>query len=262
MSAFLTELKVDLQSRVPLVLWLVCAGALAAAGPFGSYGLFTFGQRLLIWVPLVAAAVFCVSILRAFVYGVLGLRDFHRGSVLIAALACALICPPVHALAHSAFSGSIVKGPSWAELIMLVGSITLGVCSLRHSLQPAPAALLAQSGEEESASIPEPPTPMPRLVARLEPEMQGELLSMSVRNHYVDVQTTRGTGSLLMRFSDAMSEVAPVEGAQIHRSHWVAWTAVAAAEKEDGKLFLRLHSGTRIPVSRNHRDKLEQRGLI
>lgn len=260
MSAFLTELKVDLKSRVPLVLWLVCAVSLASVGPFGSYGLFSFGQRLLIWVPLTGAAILCMSVLRAFVYGGLGLRDFHRGSLLIAALACALICPPVHALAHSAFSGSVVNGPSWAELIMLVGSITLGVCSLRHSFQPA--ALLAQPVQEDPAPEPEPPTPMPRLVARLEPQVQGDLLSMSVRNHYVDVQTTRGTGSVLMRFSDAISEVSPVDGAQIHRSHWVAWAAVAAVEKEDGKLFLRLHSGSRIPVSRNHRDKLEQRGLI
>ena len=245
---------------MPLVLWLVCAVSLASVGPFGSYGLFSFGQRLLIWVPLTAAAIFGVSVVRAFVFGVLGVHEFPRGSVLVAGLACALICPPVHVLAHSAFNGSVIKEPSWAELIMLVGSITLGVCSLRHSFQPA--TLLPQFVAEDPAPEPEPLTPIPRLVARLEPEVQGDLLSMSVRNHYVDVQTTRGAGSLLMRFSDAMSEVAPVEGAQIHRSHWVAWAAVAAVEKDEGKLFLRLHTGARIPVSRNHRDKLEQRGLI
>lgn len=260
MSAFLTELKVDLQSRVPLVLWLVCAVSLASAGPFGSYEPFSFSQRLLIWVPLTAAAILCVSVVRAFVYGSIGLRDFPRGALLVAALACALICPPVYVVAHFVFSGSIGKEPSLAELIMLVGSITLGACSLRHSFQPAKATLLPEA--EEQAPVPEPLPPMPRLVVRLEPEVQGELLSMSVRNHYVDVQTTRGTGSLLMRFSDAISEVAPVDGAQIHRSHWVAWAAVAAVEKEDGKLFLRLHAGPRIPVSRNHRDKLEQRGLL
>lgn len=257
MSAFFAELKADLRSRVPIVLWLVCALSLAAAGPFGSFGLFSFEQRLLIWFPLTAFAIACVTFLRAFVYGVLHMRDFPRGSVVVAVLACVVICPPMYALAHDSFAASAVKRPSWAELILLVGSITLGVCSLRHSFQSAPVALLVDAEAE-----PEPPPPVPRLVARLEAELQGELLSMSVRNHYVDVQTTRGTGSLLMRFSDAISEIAPVDGAQIHRSHWVAWAAVAAVEKEDGKLFLRLHTGTRIPVSRNHRDKLEQRGLI
>ena len=67
--------------------------------------------------------------------------------------------------------------------------------------------------------------------------------------------------SLLLRFSDAIAEVEE-EGAQVHRSHWVAWAAVEAVERDGIKLFLRLKSGARVPVSKNNREKLEARGLI
>lgn len=74
--------------------------------------------------------------------------------------------------------------------------------------------------------------------------------------------TSAGPSSLLMRFSDAIEETLGVPGAQVHRSHWVAWDAVTGVEREPGKLFLILTDGSRIPVSRAHRDKLEERGLI
>jgi hypothetical protein len=257
MSAFFEELKSDLRSHVPLVLWLVCAMSLAASGPFGSYGIFSFDQRLLIWFPITACAIAAITVVRALVYGTLGLRDFPRGPILISVLACLVICPPVYALSHGLFTASVGKEPGWAELIILVGSITLGLCSVRYSIQVVPPDSPSDLAVPE-VEIEAPP----RLVERLDPELRGKLQSISVRDHYVDVSTTLGVGSVLMRFSDAMSEVMPVDGAQVHRSHWVAWDAVEAVEREGSKLFLCMPSGSRIPVSRNHLEKLEARGLI
>jgi DNA-binding LytR/AlgR family response regulator len=88
------------------------------------------------------------------------------------------------------------------------------------------------------------------------------LVALSVRDHYVEVQTMAGRGTLLMRFGDAVAEVAPVEGAQVHRSHWVAWDRVARVVREDGRLMLEMAEGPPIPVSRNNRDRLVERGLI
>ena len=102
---------------------------------------------------------------------------------------------------------------------------------------------------------------MPRVVARLEPHLHGALLSLTGRDHYVDVRTAAGTGAILMRFSDAMAEVAPVEGAQIHRSHWVAWAAIEGIARDGGKPVV--VTGTeRLPVSRRYRQALVDRGLL
>lgn len=109
---------------------------------------------------------------------------------------------------------------------------------------------------------PDAQAPLPRVVQRLDPDQRGRLISLSVRNHHVDVVTARGQGSVLLRFSDALAETAPEEGTQVHRSHWVAWWAIEAAEPAQGKLWLRLTGGGRLPVSKTHRAKLDERGLV
>jgi len=101
--------------------------------------------------------------------------------------------------------------------------------------------------------------PACRLMLRIDPALRGPLISISVRDHYVDVRTRSGQASLLMRLSDAISETEGVDGAQVHRSHWIAWDAVEGVEREGGNLVLRMAQGARIPVSRLHRAKVEQR---
>ena len=64
-----------------------------------------------------------------------------------------------------------------------------------------------------------------------------------------------------MRLADAIREAEPVEGLQIHRSHWVAIAAVARAVRRDGKLFLELTNGLRLPVSRGAQPAVKAAGL-
>jgi DNA-binding LytR/AlgR family response regulator len=65
-----------------------------------------------------------------------------------------------------------------------------------------------------------------------------------------------------MRFSDALRELAGIEGAQVHRSWWVARDAVQSAAREDGKLVLLLVGGTKAPVSRSFTRVLRDDGWI
>lgn len=64
-----------------------------------------------------------------------------------------------------------------------------------------------------------------------------------------------------MRFADAILEAEGEAGAQIHRSHWVAWWAVKGVERDGGRLFLRMCPELRLPVSKTHVGKLEEGGL-
>jgi DNA-binding LytR/AlgR family response regulator len=82
---------------------------------------------------------------------------------------------------------------------------------------------------------------------------------LSVRDHYVVVQTDRGQSTLLMRFADALGELDGIEGMRVHRSHWVAKTAVAGLERSGGKVHVRLQDGRLVPVSRSYRDEVETR---
>lgn len=256
MSAFKQELLSDIRTKVPLIVWVVLTLLLAQVGPFGSYGIFSFGGRLLFWAPLLALGIGLSTAVRAYVYGTLGLRDFRRGSVLIAVLISALISPPLYMVVVTLFEGRLPSLPGLGEIAVVVFSVTLGVCAVRISTFP----LAPQAGSEPVVTVSPAPV-QSRLMDRIEPCLQGPLIAISVRDHYVDVWTDRGQSSLLLRFGDAVKEAEPTDGAQVHRSHWVAWSAVEAVERDGGRITLLLRKGIRVPVSKNHRAKLEPRGL-
>lgn len=67
---------------------------------------------------------------------------------------------------------------------------------------------------------------------------------------------------VLMRLSDAMKETGNIPGAQVHRSHWVAFKAVTAARREGDRAILTLSSGVDIPVSRANLSKVKEAGLL
>lgn len=260
MAGFLDELKTDLRSRIPVLLWLIVSVALAISGPFGSYGEMPLIQRLAFWAPVMGVGVGLSTVIRAWVYGALGLRDTLAGSLLTTVLICLLLCPPLWLLVQVTFRGTGPDMPGVGEIVLLIASVSLGVCALRQSAKAEGGLAFADPPAPADPAPPPPePEPLSRLVRRLEPGVQGALWSISVRDHYVDARTSAGQASLLMRLSDAMAEAEPVEGIQVHRSHWVAWAAVAAAEREGARLFLRLQDGARIPVSRAHRPRVEAR---
>lgn len=234
-----------------MVLWVLMSLVLAILGPFGSHAAFGFWERLGFWSPCLALAIVVSAGVRVFVYGTLGLTNFLSVATASTGLICLLICPPFCLLVSINFGMEKTDLSGVIEVVLLVASVSMGVCALRQSVQPLPDKAKAPAN-----------IVVPRLVARLEPVLHGALEAISVRDHYVDVRTSAGQGSLLMRFGDAMAEAEPAVGAQVHRSHWVAWEAVRAVEREGDKVYLRLNEGQRVPVSKNHRVKLEARGLI
>ena len=238
----------ELRLKEFIVLWLTLSLVVSVAGPFSSHEQFTLFERILFWTPVLGLGVLVSSAVRAFVHVKLGLETCRTCALVATALACTLICPPLFALVSTVFPSDLPPAGLFQEIVLLVGSVSLGAYSLHMAVTETPKS--APPDEPES-----------RLIQRLDPSLRGALWAISVRDHYVDVLTERGMASLLLRFSDAMAE-AEAEGGQVHRSHWVAWAAVEAVERDGIKLFLRLKSGARVPVSKHHRDKLEARGLI
>ncbi|OYU40598.1 MAG: DNA-binding protein [Pseudorhodobacter sp. PARRP1] len=262
MSAFVQKLKLELSSGVSLAFWAGLIFFVALTGPFGTYAAYSFAQRFLAVTPLLAAIMLVGVTIRVLVFSALPTWRFRWATVLNAALASLIIAPMLDQFLHRISPADTVSYPGLAELMLLVFSLSLGLSSLRRTVaattQPPAAAELAPE-----TPAPEPAAPrLPRLLQRLDAADPGVLWSISVRDHYVDVQTSTGVNSLLMRLSDAIAETDPVEGAQIHRSHWVAWAAVQGVERDGAKLFVAVQGGARLPVSKNHRDKLVARGLL
>lgn len=131
--------------------------------------------------------------------------------------------------------------------------------SLRHERQiklatetgafdmPSPGAEEASAAQSAPASAPEPPP----MLSRLKPENRAPILRLSAEDHYTLTVTSRGRELILIRFSDALSELGDTVGTQIHRSHWIARAAFEALVTREGKLLARLKDGTELPVSRS-----------
>jgi DNA-binding LytR/AlgR family response regulator len=96
-----------------------------------------------------------------------------------------------------------------------------------------------------------PGAPPPKFMARLPAKLRGaELYAVEAEDHYLRLHTSLGQDLILMRLADAVAELEGVEGAQTHRSWWVARTAVDRAERFDGRAVLTLKDGAEVPVSR------------
>lgn len=266
MFAFLYEWRSDFRSKFPFLIWLVLSVVIALAGPFGTYRLLTLFERLSFWAVIVALAVFVGTATRAFVFSVFKLRDFRRGSVLIA-LILALMFPGLVQIVIAILNPPLqLMVPSAFEVGVFTFLCSLSVGAYRHATgqlggapEPVSTELRSEAAVPDQNSL--AATAKPRLLSRLPAEAASDIMSMTVRDHYVDVRTSSGIHALLMRLSDAIGETDSVEGAQIHRSHWVAWSAVSGVEVKGQKMVVVLTDGARLPVSKTYRPLVEARGI-
>ena len=72
---------------------------------------------------------------------------------------------------------------------------------------------------------------------------------MQSEDHYLRLHTSLGQELILMRLSDAVAELEGVEGAQVHRSWWVARAAIAQARRGEGRATLTLKDGSTVSYS-------------
>lgn len=100
-----------------------------------------------------------------------------------------------------------------------------------------------------------------RFLDRLPFRLRGAVLrAVEAEDHYLRVHTDRGSDLILLRLSDALAELEGLEGAQTHRSWWVARDAVRGVARGDGRATLTLEGGLEAPVSRRYARALREAG--
>ena len=118
------------------------------------------------------------------------------------------------------------------------------------------ALWLARRDEDRTArrAFTRPPAPAadgrPALARRLTPG-HGAIYALSREDHYVRVHAEGGQTLLLMRMADAVAAVDGLDGAQVHRSWWVARSAVERCERRGRRFWLLLPGGLPAPVARD-----------
>ncbi|MBF9034071.1 hypothetical protein HKCCE2091_07450 [Rhodobacterales bacterium HKCCE2091] len=223
------------------LIWAVGSMTLAMTGPFGTFDVMDPLHRYLYW-----PAVTGLAILAALGSGRLVRRRLKlsgsRADLVAAALMSVVFGPTLWMVNRVLDDVDGWAVPNLAIHVAVVFNLGLGVALLRHRARERVAEQVGASG-----------LPLPR---RLASEIGADVVHARADGHYMEVERPSGSARLLMRFSDALEALAALDGAQVHRSHWVARAAVARTERDGRRTFVVLRSGKRVPVSRRYEDAL------
>lgn len=240
--------------RQPFVLAALAGVSviLALSGPFRTLDLMAPLPRLAYW----AAVVFGTYAIGTAVVACLWYRTGYArlgpaGRVVTGSLALgAALTLALLALDAGLGLAAAVTPAAAAEQFAIATVISAVVLALREiALRHAPPSATA--------------TPRaPAILDRLPLDRRGPLLALSAEDHYVRVITRAGETLVLLRLADAIRETGDLPGLQVHRSHWVARTAIRAVRRNGDGALLTLVTGQEIPASRRFMPALRDAGLL
>jgi hypothetical protein len=198
-------------------------------------------------------------------------KFFAAKTVLVTIIACSILSVPSVSL-------DIVFGVEELSPFIKAGDnerLSLAAFEISHefALLLLPTSLLltalnwqARSGifvganiDERVAESPERFQTIPAFWSKLRRRRHGRLLAIEAQQHYILVHTTAGNELILYRFMDALKELSDWEGAQIHRSFWVARAAIKDIRVEGRNSRVVLTSGVEVPISRGRREEALKR---
>lgn len=240
--------------------------ALALIGPFGTFADLGLADRLVYWIGISLLAwmqVWAVS------EGVFRAATFAAWPDAAKGLLAGVICSVPSTFEVSWFQAQFGLGQP-SRLVTLFGYVLL----LHAMISPVVATILRPLRERLLAPLasglppmatPAPDMPRPaaegvRFLQRIPAKLGRDLLAIETEDHYLRIHTKLGSDLILLRLSDALGELEGLEGAQVHRTFWVARHSVARVERDGRKASLFLANGLEVPVSRGRIAELEAAG--
>jgi hypothetical protein len=240
---------------IEVAIMVAIGVVLAMLGPFDSYRIGDFAARLAYWLPA----------------SLIGYAIFRPTTWLAHWLAERLQLPLPASLVGSVAVGAIpgtiavalLGGYRWSTLpaptrllplyfnVFLLGLLIIGLFLLIE--RTTGAAVGAERG----------PVARPALLDRLSPGFAAPVRALEMEDHYVRAHGADGRSELvLMRMRDAVAELGDAEGERVHRSWWVARTAVVGKRREGRDLVLLLDDGRAVPVARDRTPALRAKGWL
>ena len=240
----------SLRWHLPPVL-LLCV-VMGVTGPFGTYGTMGLGARLLYFTVIGLLTWLQVLLLAAW-FG--RIEPIDRWPVVVRmALVGLLAAVPSTAevvLVHSwlvrpiPWRAALIIYPDNAFLTVVV-SVLVGLFVEQR---------LHARADAERARVAELPQASPDFFRRIPPALGRDLLALEMEDHYLRIHTMVGSDLILLRLRDALAELGPSRGRQVHRSWWVAEDAVTSTERSGARTLLVLRNGLKVPVSKTFREQ-------
>jgi DNA-binding LytR/AlgR family response regulator len=231
---------------------VIAALFMSAIGAFQSARLPLF-ERTLYWLAMMVIGTFLGTTLMTLMRGLSFLDDrpWLQSGVFILLMwapVTAMVSVVVMLMAHTPWSPGIMLENAGPVLLVCAAMVALNNLADRE-----PAQTHAAAKPNEAA----PPAFLQRLPIRLQ---GADLYAVEAQDHYLRLHTSKGMDLILLRLSEAIGELEGIEGAQTHRSWWVAKDGVDEARRGDGRGILRLKDGAEVPVSRTYVRALRQAG--
>jgi len=230
----------------------VAAGLfLTFSGAFGTSST-SLPLRLAYWMLMMVVGYFIGSVIANWFF-----RSGRRRTgniwldVLVAALAMSL---PFTFLVWAVTRGMLGSNIGVSGLPVLFGYVlivAIAITAINMLIETRRIAI--------TEARPEPPKFLERLPLKLR---GADVWAVEAEDHYLRLHTSKGQDLILMRLADAVSELEGIEGAQVHRSWWVARDAISDAKRGDGRAVLTLKDGSEVPVSRTYAGMLREKGWI
>ena len=256
-------------------------GLFTIFGPIGTYVTFTPLQRI-VYVGVLAALglpiYFCFMVVTLYylryrspwVATLAVVPGIAVGAIAVTATAYVLhivaypnaAIPDLGTLYVSSFAGALTASMLFCYMIFqrisVVGDASDSVVAVDQTAasHALPAAVEEDSRTPSRISARErngsgSATRPVSFLRRLPDEARGQIIFVKTESHYLRVHTTAGTCRLLLRFADAIDELADL-GMQVHRSYWVAHDQVSAVVRRNNRTVLRLTGDHEVPVSRTY----------
>ena len=218
-------------------------------GPFGTYVAMPWPVRSVYWTGVLLVAIPLALLVSTVLRQQFDKPDGWRSHFSAALVFTLLFSPFLWGYTHLFIEAQTANHFDIGYFMIHAGAAALGVASLRIAIS---AIRTAPDEYHLTAPVREPP-----LLARLPETQRAPVLRLTVEDHFVDVVSANGKARLRMRFRDAVREMEPAEGFVVHRSHWVARSAIVGQRVEAGRMFLKLVDGEEVPVSRRYRQTVE-----
>lgn len=172
------------------------------------------------------------------------------------ALAVVLTAVPISVFAaafgHFAWpkAAGALTPSDWFLKTLFVEALVVGLWILTESLMRAAQA-------SPPAPV-EPAAPPPALASA-----PGEAAyCLQMQDHYVRVHRPSGSTLELMSMKAAIARYGVADGVQVHRSWWVARSAIGAVERHGRGFRVRVNGSLAVPVARNRIAELRALNLI
>ena len=251
------------------------ASVVATIGPFGTFAQLAPADRYLYWaiiIPLNWAQI----LLAAAAVSRLG-ATARWPAIAVVAAGCLIASVPAAfevLWLEKWFGLREVRALTVVELWPYVILLSLVIALPIHKFAPRSTWLARRGAEAEPGAGgpahgagdrpagPDTGEAAPNFVDRVPRRLRGALLCIAAEDHYLRVHTAAGSALILYRMADALSELAGVDGLQVHRSFWVAARAVGGVERDGRRVSLRLTNGLVVPVSRTFLARVRAAGWL